>query len=111
MAARIIVVTGPDRGQSFQLLAGSTLQVGRAQTTGTKLSDPSVSRTHCEIHYDGTRAEVVNLSDKGTAVNGKTVPQQELRHGDVIRIGATELRVQIAAVEEAETVLQPAPTT
>src|SRR5262249_10985996 len=46
------------------------------------------------------------LSAKGTLLNGKVVKQQELHHGDIIRLGGTELRFVHLALAEAETLLQ-----
>src|SRR5262245_48307693 len=109
MTSQIVILSGPDKGRSFLLTAGPPLQVGRSQATATKLSDPSVSRVHCEIEFDGTRAVLVNISSNGTLVNGKSVNQQELKHGDVVRVGGTEFRFQVDAVGEAETVYQPPP--
>jgi serine/threonine protein kinase len=110
MSAQIVIISGPDKGRTFSLSAGAPLQVGRSQSTATKLSDPSVSRVHCEIEYDGQQAMLVNISSNGTVVNGKAATQQTLRHGDVVRVGGTEFRFQLTNVEEAETVLQPAGT-
>jgi serine/threonine protein kinase len=108
MSAQIVIVSGPDKGRSFPLTPGTTLQVGRSQATATKLTDQSVSRVHCEIEYDGARAMLVNISTNGTTINGKPVTEHELKHGEVVRVGGTEFRYQVAAVEEAETVLQSA---
>jgi len=107
MSAQIQVIVGPDRGRSFVLSPGATLQVGRSQATDTQLSDGTVSRSHCEIIFDGAQAVIVNLSSKGTLVNGLAVSQQELRHGDVIRLGSTEIRYSLSALGEAETLVQP----
>jgi serine/threonine protein kinase len=106
MSAQIVVVSGPDKGRSFPLSQG-TFQIGRSQATATKLSDHTVSRIHCEIEHDGKRAVLVNKSTNGTQVNGKTVTEHELRHGDLVRIGGTELRYQVDAIGEASTVLHP----
>jgi serine/threonine protein kinase len=107
MSVQIVVVSGPDKGQIFPIAVGATLQVGRSQSTPTKLTDQTVSRVHCQIEYDGERAVLMNISANGTTVNGKPVTQHELKHGDLVRIGATEFRYQVAAVEEASTVLHP----
>ncbi len=107
MSVQIVIVSGPDKGQLFPISVGSTLQVGRSQSTPTKLTDQTVSRVHCQIENDGKRAVLVNVSSNGTLVNGKPVSQHELKHGDLVRIGATEFRYQVAAVEEASTVLHP----
>jgi serine/threonine protein kinase len=94
MSAQLVVTAGPDRGRSFALTAGQTLQVGRSQATATKLTDPTISRVHCEVEWDGDKILLINISTAGTQVNGKPVSQHELKPGDVIRLGATEIRFQ-----------------
>jgi pSer/pThr/pTyr-binding forkhead associated (FHA) protein len=106
MSAQIQVILGPDRGQTFLLPATGALTVGRSHATDTKLTDASVSRVHCRIEFDGHRAVLVNVSAKGTQVNATPVTEQELRHGDVIRVGGTEIRFALTALAEAETLLQ-----
>jgi serine/threonine-protein kinase len=106
MTAQIIVTAGPDKGRSFPLLDGEPLQVGRSQSTSTKLSDPTVSRVHCEIEWDGERATVHNISSSGTLLNGAAITEATLTTRDVLRIGSTELRL-LAGSEEPET-LAPA---
>jgi pSer/pThr/pTyr-binding forkhead associated (FHA) protein len=90
----LVVVSGPDRGRSFPLLEGQTLQVGRSQATATRLSDPTASRVHCEVEWDGRKAVVINISTSGTLVNRKAVAQHDLEAGDVLRVGSSELRFQ-----------------
>jgi serine/threonine protein kinase len=109
MTPRLVVTAGPDRGKFFPLKPGETLQVGRSQATATKLTDPTVSRVHCEVEWDGERAVVINISTSGTHVNGHAVAQHQLRPGDVIKLGATELRFQVDDGGEATTVVPPAP--
>jgi serine/threonine protein kinase len=101
----LVVTSGPDKGRSFPLNAGQTLQIGRSQATTTKLADPTVSRVHCEIEWDGHRAVLINISQTGTLVNGKPAAQQELKPGDLIRIGGSELRFHLGDVEEASTIV------
>src|SRR5262249_11642877 len=96
MSAQIVIVTGPDKGRSFPLPTDEPLQVGRSQTTPTKLTDQTVSRVHCQIDFDGNRAVLTNISANGTTVNGKAVTKHELRHGDLVRVGVTEFRFQLA---------------
>jgi pSer/pThr/pTyr-binding forkhead associated (FHA) protein len=106
MSVQVQVIVGPDRGQTFFLPTRGTLQIGRSQTTDTRLSDPAVSRLHCQIEFDGERANLLNVSTRGTMVNGMLAQQRDLRHGDVIRIGGTELRFVFCSLAEAETVLR-----
>ncbi len=107
MSAQLIVIAGPDRGRCFPLTPGQTLQVGRSQATATKLTDPTISRVHCEIEWAGDKIILINISTGGTQVNGKAVSQHELKPGDVIRAGSTELRFQLGDASEQST-LAPA---
>jgi serine/threonine protein kinase len=107
MSAQLTITAGPDKGRAFPLQPGATFQVGRSQATATRLTDVSVSRVHFEVEYDGTDAVLVNISSGGTLVNGQRVDRHELRPGDVIRIGATELRFHDSSAEP--TTVAPAP--
>jgi serine/threonine protein kinase len=104
MTAHLVVVAGPDKGRSFTLTPGETVQVGRSQASTTRLTDPSVSRVHCELEWDGHRAVLINVSTAGTLVNGKPAAQQELKPGDVIRVGSSELRFHLGDIADASTV-------
>jgi len=53
-----------------------------------------VSRVHCEIEIRGKRVLLTDLdSASGTFVNNQRVSECDLKVGDVIRIGNTQLRV------------------
>jgi serine/threonine protein kinase len=92
MTAKLIVTAGPDKGRTFELKTGETLQVGRSQATTTRLTDLSVSRVHCEIEVGEDLVTLHNNSAAGTLVNGESVTERVLQPGDTIRLGATELR-------------------
>jgi serine/threonine protein kinase len=109
MSAKLVVTAGPDKGCCFTLVPGETLQVGRSQATGTRLSDPTVSRVHLELEVGLDGVVLHNLSTSGTLVNGQSANEQPLAPGDVIRIGGTELRYVIGEVSEATTECRPAP--
>jgi len=114
MIPQLHVTSGPDKGRFFPLMVGETLQIGRSQATPTRLTDPTVSRVHCEIEWDGKRALVINISSSGTFINGQTIAQQELKAGDVLRVGNTELGMRLPT-DEASTMVggertMPVPT-
>ncbi len=44
MLGHLLVVAGPDQGQTFSLQEGVTLTLGRGQQTDSKFKDPQVSR-------------------------------------------------------------------
>ena len=115
MPAKLTVISGPDRGRAFDVLDDQKLTIGRGETTNTKLKDPTVSRTHCQITCEAGRFTVENLgAASGTTVNGKRISApQVLRPGDLIRIGDTELRFMLegaaaaAAAEPASKEAEP----
>ena len=112
MSVQLVVTAGPDRGRSFHITPGQTLQVGRSQATTTRLTDATISRVHCEIEHDGNTFMLINISTSGTLVNGKAVSQHELKPGDIIRIGSTELRFHAGDAAEQSTLApaKPAPS-
>jgi serine/threonine protein kinase len=105
MLKQLVVIAGPDRGRAFPLKPGDTLLVGRSKATETRLTDPHVSRVHCQVEVEGDRVVVIDHeSGGGTFVNGKKVTRQELQVGDVVKIGDTELRFQGEGTSEQTTV-------
>src|SRR5262245_21085682 len=110
MFAQLVVVGGPDQGRTFPLTEGQTLVIGRGQTTETRLRDPHVSRTHCQVQFDSGKVILKDAgSAGGTLVNGQRVTERELRPGDVIRIGDTQIRFQLDDAEEQKTRVPSSP--
>lgn len=102
MATQLVVASGPDKGRVFPLGKG-TLVIGRGSKTQTQLVDPRVSRAHCEIEWDGHRAVVHDAgSGGGTFVNGRRTTTAELKPGDILRVGDTDL-IYKSDVDEAKT--------
>jgi serine/threonine-protein kinase len=98
MSSRLVVLTGPDKGRDFSLSPEGSLLLGRSRATTTRLTDPEVSRIHCEVEAENGPLMIHDWSSaSGTFVNGQRVTSQELRPGDVIRIGGTELRLESVA--------------
>jgi serine/threonine protein kinase len=111
MVCQLLVVAGPDQGRVFPLVEGQTLVIGRGQTTETRLKDPQVSRTHCQVAVDGGKVLLTDSgSTAGTLVNGKKASKLELKPGDVIQVGGTQLRVQLEGSHEASTLVTAPPT-
>ncbi|HEV3255540.1 MAG TPA: FHA domain-containing serine/threonine-protein kinase [Gemmataceae bacterium] len=96
MSFQLVVTAGPDQGRTFTLQAGPDQMLGRGQASLYHLSDPRVSRAHCQILLEGDRATVIdNGGSGGTAVNGKPVTRHLLRLGDVLQVGDTQLRLHM----------------
>jgi len=70
--------------------------IGSQTGNDLQVIDPTVSRYHCEIAVDGGRVSLVDLGSRnGCIVDGVHVRHAYLRHGSVIRLGATALRFEL----------------
>src|SRR5947209_5454565 len=100
------IIAGKDKGRVFFLPEDAgTLPLGRGGSVETRLNDLQVSRRHCEVRVSGDRVTVADTnSSLGTFVNKQRVTQQELRVGDVLRLGETELRLEERELNQMVTV-------
>lgn len=106
----IVVIAGPDKGREVKLVPGSPLCIGRSKSAQLPLTDETASRTHCTVELRGRTAVVEDQQSRsGTFVNKVRVTTAELKPGDVIRLGQTQLRYQLesAAIPEASTLAPP----
>jgi DNA-binding SARP family transcriptional activator len=74
-------------------LTDDTALIGRDADARVHLLDGRVSRRHAEVVRSGSDYVVRDLgSTNGTSVNGRSVDETALVHGDIISIGGVELR-------------------
>jgi len=106
---RLLAVAGPLKDSTIPLPDGEAA-LGRDPTNAVAVVDPSVSRKHCLLRReeDG-RYQIKDLESRnGTLVNGASVKEQWLRHGDEIATGdsvfvfLTEEEDRIAPVSHVE---------
>jgi pSer/pThr/pTyr-binding forkhead associated (FHA) protein len=71
--------------------------IGRAEPADLLINDITVSRRHAAVRQDGHTVVVTDLgSANGTYVNDERVlDATRVADGDVIRLGAAELRVRL----------------
>ena len=95
MAWLIFFNEGPRYGQMVRIL-GSSMTLGRAEDCEIQIDDRAISRQHAKIRIersgDDVRYVIHDLAtDNGTFVNGSRNLPIELKNGDTIRLGRTEL--------------------
>jgi transcriptional regulator with GAF, ATPase, and Fis domain len=84
---RLVAVSGPLKDSVFDL-PNTELTLGRDPANGLPISDPSVSRRHCVINRQDDRFQVRDLDSRnGTQVNGESVKERWLTHGDQLMVG------------------------
>jgi pSer/pThr/pTyr-binding forkhead associated (FHA) protein len=73
--------------------------VGRGRGADLLITEPTISRAHAAIGFDGEEFFLEDLgSTNGTSVNGKRKPRTALNSGDEIRLGKLCLRVTLPSV-------------
>jgi len=110
MSFQFSIIAGPDEGRVLTLQPGPDQMLGRGSNSLYHLSDPRVSRAHCQVLLENDRVTILdNDSRGGTLVNGKPVTRQVLKLGDVVQLGDTQLRLQMGdfALEDALRVVDP----
>ncbi|MDH5672370.1 MAG: sigma 54-dependent Fis family transcriptional regulator [Myxococcales bacterium] len=70
------------------------LHVGRGHDNDLRVQDDAASLRHCRIEPSGASVLLRDLDSRnGTYLNGAKVSVAELRDGDVLRVGRSELRL------------------
>ncbi|MFW5740047.1 MAG: FHA domain-containing protein, partial [Myxococcota bacterium] len=88
---RILVVSGPDSGKSFDIAAPRAI-VGHSPTCDIVVRDPEISRKHCAIEVRDGVYRVRDLdSTNGTFLQGIRVADAEVPSGGRLRLGSSEL--------------------
>jgi DNA-binding NtrC family response regulator len=73
-------------------LGKGCVRIGAAAQCELRLSDPAVSRIHCEVRHQAGRVVVRDLGSKnGVVLQSVRVAEGEMRIGDTLRIGETML--------------------
>jgi DNA-binding NtrC family response regulator len=92
-------VSGPSTGTVFHSRAGVACRIGSSSEVELRLDDRAVSRTHCELVGGAAGVMLRDLGSKnGVTLDGVAVIEAAVRHGSVIRLGQTELRVELAGL-------------
>ncbi len=101
---RLVVIDGADQGRYFPLPDSGTVSIGKDQKSADIiLHDLYVSRVHCELRVEGDKVVVNHLSGpNGTLINGQKITEQAMQVGEVLRVGNSHLRLELAVVEEEE---------
>ncbi|MFO0881032.1 MAG: FHA domain-containing protein [Gemmataceae bacterium] len=102
MSQELVVLKGPDKERRFVLNVGPELMLGRSATALYVLPAPCVSRNHALVLLEGDRVSMIcNGGSGGTLVNGQKVTRHQLKPGDVIKIGDSEVRLQVGDLPPA----------
>ncbi|GGL28536.1 hypothetical protein GCM10012283_08440 [Phycicoccus endophyticus] len=93
----LAVVGGPDAGRSLPL-SPPGMTVGRGPTTGLRLEDPALSRSHCRVALDAHGVHVEDLeATNGVLVDGRPrTGRTSIDTSSTVVVGASTLRIRRA---------------
>ncbi len=101
-----LLLTLPDNSEQAFDLAKNQVSVGRDPACDIPLNDGKVSRTHVLLECGESECFVVDQhSANGTLVNGQPVQRARLAPGDIIRVGNSVLRFEIAPADAGAPVI------
>ncbi len=90
--ASLVIIKGYAEGMEYQLEKTSAV-IGRDREADIPLKDPLVSRRHATVLFrDGSFLLADLESTNGTVMNGASIKEVVLRHGDKFRVGDTEIQ-------------------
>jgi diguanylate cyclase (GGDEF)-like protein len=99
--AYLVVIYGDELGKRIPL-SGGTVEAGRSSSCQIPIDQESVSRKHARIWWTGSGFRVKDLgSTNGTYVNDLLISEQELRDGDLVKVGRTILKFMSGSNIEA----------
>ncbi len=104
MAFALFVVSGEREGETFPLVEGRAITVGRDASNDIRLLDRKLSRIHCQIEMVGGRCQISDLnSTNGTNVNGERIEAETwISPDDEVEVGTSRLRlIEVAPAESA----------
>jgi hypothetical protein len=91
----LTIAKGPGAGKTLPLLP-MTMTLGREVDNNIELRDMDVARYHARISFEAGKFVIQDLEgSSGTFVNGQRISQATLSPGAVIRVGGTELRLDL----------------
>ena len=89
LAASLLIKKGPKRGAEYTITTSRTV-IGRGTGSDIIVDDPAVSRMHAAIEFSEAGFVLRDLGSKnGTFLDGKSINEAELAHGDTFQLGST----------------------
>jgi DNA-binding NtrC family response regulator len=101
-AFTLVVTAGPDKGKSFPIDPDAPMRtlIGQSPACVVQLTDKSVSRRHAALERVGGSLRITDLdSTNGTFVDRVKVREADLQGDELIRVGASMLRVDTATAD------------
>jgi CheY-like chemotaxis protein len=107
--AKLVILTEGLTGLTHELSMNPTT-IGRAEGNLFQIIEPSVSGRHCEILSRGSEVVVRDLkSTNGTFIKGERITEAILKHGQILRLGRVDLRLEASTPGASTSPSSPSP--
>ncbi len=108
-SGNLLIAVGTPGEQRFPV--GTTpIVIGKDPTAHIVLTDPAVSRRHCEVKRTAAGVHIQDLGSRnGTFVGGVAMERGLLSHGSTIRVGETDIHF-LSEEDEAASRVESGPT-
>ena len=83
------------------------IRIGRAEDNDIVIRQPSVSRTHSELHWQGGRWVLMNRSRLGSLFNGLLADNFPLETGDSFQLGSMGPILRLDAGDSDSSIKRP----
>jgi pSer/pThr/pTyr-binding forkhead associated (FHA) protein len=83
-------LVNPDTGhpiQTWLFERQGSVRIGRADDNDVVIPDPSVSRFHAELQFNGSDWELVNLGKNGTLISNHSISRVRIDEQTLFRLG------------------------
>jgi anti-anti-sigma factor len=88
---RVVPLDGPDEGVEFPIV-GTSIKIGTDPKCTIPIRHPEVERSHAEIYRTGDQCFVKDMGSRfGTYVGTRKVSDENLKSGDIVRVGGVRL--------------------
>jgi two-component system, cell cycle response regulator len=88
----LIQIYGPSLGKNYTV-DQDLITIGRDESNIIRIDQGNVSRTHCKLERIGQSVFIEDLnSTNGTYLNDASLRREQLRNGDLIRVGGVILK-------------------
>jgi pSer/pThr/pTyr-binding forkhead associated (FHA) protein len=95
MTANLVLITNGESDKVFPL-PGNVTVLGRQRNCDLRIPLDSVSRRHCQFMIEGDQLKIQDLGSRnGTFLNGKQIKENQVKAGDLVKIGPLVFGLQV----------------
>lgn len=99
----LLVLFPLEMHRRFALEKNRPVVLGRSQEADVLLADEMISRSHCQVVWDGRKIRVQDMSStNGTYVDGTQITESELGPDNRLQVGKCVLKVEFKDSSEIE---------